>query len=81
MTNGWSLPVQDNDWVVVEATPEQMLVQGSCRSARTPVFLHPLSKEEYALARTERKTARGYTPDLPYMPPTLRSKKTLRDET
>ena len=55
------LPVQDNDWVVVGATPEQMLVQGFLPVGKDfPVFLHPLSKEEYALARTERKTARGY---------------------
>ncbi len=55
------LPVQDNDWVVVGATPEQMLAQGFLPVGKDfPVFLHPLSKEEYALARTERKTAQGY---------------------
>ncbi len=56
------LPVQDHDWVVVGATPDEMLAQGYlARGARTfPVFLHPTTREEYALARTERKTARGY---------------------
>ncbi|WP_140626593.1 multifunctional CCA addition/repair protein [Methylibium rhizosphaerae] len=55
------LPVQDNDWVVVGATPEQMMESGYLPVGRDfPVFLHPRTREEYALARTERKTARGY---------------------
>jgi len=55
------LPVQDHDWVVVGATPEQMLAQGFRPVGRDfPVFLHPQTHEEYALARTERKTAPGY---------------------
>ncbi|MEK9953682.1 MAG: multifunctional CCA addition/repair protein [Curvibacter sp.] len=55
------LPVQDHDWVVVGATPEQMVAQGYVPVGKDfPVFLHPHSKEEHALARTERKTARGY---------------------
>ena len=55
------LPVQDRDWVVVGATPEQMVTLGYKPVGRDfPVFLHPVSKEEYALARTERKTAPGY---------------------
>jgi tRNA nucleotidyltransferase (CCA-adding enzyme) len=55
------LPVQDRDWVVVGATPEQMVAQGYLPVGRDfPVFLHPRTREEYALARTERKTARGY---------------------
>ena len=55
------LPVQDRDWVVVGATPEEMIAQGFLPVGRDfPVFLHPQTKEEYALARTERKTARGY---------------------
>jgi len=55
------LPVHDHDWVVVDATPEQMIAQGYLPVGKDfPVFLHPQSKEEYALARTERKTARGY---------------------
>ena len=55
------LPVQDRDWVVVGATPEQMVAQGYLPVGKDfPVFLHPQTKEEYALARTERKTAPGY---------------------
>jgi len=54
--------VQDRDWVVVGATAEHMLAQGYKQVGKDfPVFLHPLSKEEYALARTERKTAPGYS--------------------
>lgn len=55
------LPVKDRDYVVVGATPEQMLAQGFRAVGKDfPVFLHPQSKQEYALARTERKTAKGY---------------------
>ena len=55
------LPVQDHDWVVVGATPEQMISQGFRPVGKDfPVFLHPRTQEEYALARTERKTAPGY---------------------
>ena len=55
------LPVHERDWVVVGATPEQMRAQGYQPVGKDfPVFLHPQSKEEYALARTERKTAVGY---------------------
>jgi tRNA nucleotidyltransferase (CCA-adding enzyme) len=51
----------DRDWVVVGATPEQLIQQGYEPVGRDfPVFLHPKTKEEYALARTERKTAPGY---------------------
>ncbi|OGT85185.1 MAG: multifunctional CCA tRNA nucleotidyl transferase/2'3'-cyclic phosphodiesterase/2'nucleotidase/phosphatase [Gammaproteobacteria bacterium RIFCSPLOWO2_12_FULL_52_10] len=54
-------PVQDHDWVVVGATPEAMLALGYKPVGRDfPVFLHPETHEEYALARTERKTAPGY---------------------
>lgn len=54
-------PVRERDWVVVGATPERMLQQGYQQVGRDfPVFLHPETHEEYALARTERKTARGY---------------------
>lgn len=56
------LPVKDRDWVVVGATPQTMLDQGYQQVGRDfPVFLHPASKEEYALARTERKSGNGYT--------------------
>ncbi|MFZ3220120.1 MAG: multifunctional CCA addition/repair protein, partial [Rhodoferax sp.] len=55
------LPVQDHDWVVVGATPQALVDQGFVPVGRDfPVFLHPQTKEEYALARTERKTAPGY---------------------
>ncbi len=55
------LPVQDRDWVVVGATPEDMAAQGFRPVGRDfPVFLHPDTHEEYALARTERKSGRGY---------------------
>ena len=55
------LPVKDHDWVVVGSTPEAMVAQGYRPVGKDfPVFLHPKTHEEYALARTERKTARGY---------------------
>lgn len=55
------LPASDRDWVVTGATPRQMLDAGfTAVGADFPVFLHPLTHEEYALARTERKTAPGY---------------------
>ena len=55
------LAVQDHDWVVVGSTPEHMVEQGFQPVGKDfPVFLHPQTHEEYALARTERKTARGY---------------------
>ncbi|WP_240770692.1 hypothetical protein [Neptunomonas sp. XY-337] len=54
-------PVYDRDWVVVGATPEEMLNQGfKPVGADFPVFLHPDTSEEYALARTERKSGKGY---------------------
>ena len=57
-----NLPVAERDWVVIGATPEEMLAQGYTRVGKDfPVFLHPESKEEYALARTERKSGHGYT--------------------
>ena len=66
------LPAGDADWVVVGATPEMMLASGFMPVGRDfPVFLHPDTKDEYALARTERKHGRGYrgfeffaTPDV-----------------
>jgi tRNA nucleotidyltransferase (CCA-adding enzyme) len=55
------LPVADRDWVVVGATPEEMVAQGYSPVGRDfPVVLHPQTREEYALARTERKSGRGY---------------------
>ncbi|MGR8940770.1 MAG: multifunctional CCA addition/repair protein [Gammaproteobacteria bacterium] len=56
-----NLPVSERDWVVIGETPESMRHQGFRPVGKDfPVFLHPDSKEEYALARTERKTAPGY---------------------
>ena len=56
------LPVKDRDHVVVGATPDQMTALGFVAVGKDfPVFLHPETHEEYALARTERKTAPGYT--------------------
>lgn len=55
-------PYSEHDWVVVGATPKQMLQQGFQQVGKDfPVFLHPQTKEEYALARTERKSGKGYT--------------------
>ncbi len=55
-------PVKERDWVVVGATPEQMLEQGYRQVGRDfPVYLHPDTSEEYALARTERKSGGGHT--------------------
>lgn len=56
------LPVTEKDWVVVGATPENLLEQGYQQVGKDfPVFLHPVSRDEYALARTERKSGKGYT--------------------
>ena len=55
-------PVQDRDYVVVGASPAEMLAQGFRQVGKDfPVFLHPKTQAEYALARTERKTGHGYT--------------------
>jgi tRNA nucleotidyltransferase (CCA-adding enzyme) len=55
------LPARERDWVVVGARPEELLAQGFKPVGKDfPVFLHPQTGEEYALARTERKTAPGY---------------------
>jgi len=56
------IPVKDKDWVVVGASPDELLEQGYIQVGKDfPVFLHPDSKQEYALARTERKSGQGYT--------------------
>lgn len=55
------LPIKEKDWVVVGATPEEMIDLGyKPVGSDFPVFLHPVTKEEYALARTERKSGTGY---------------------
>ena len=57
-----NLPVKDRDWVIVGATPQNLIDLGYQQVGKDfPVFLHPQSKEEYALARTERKSGQGYT--------------------
>ncbi|WP_117235745.1 multifunctional CCA addition/repair protein [Vibrio maerlii] len=57
-----NIPVYDRDWVVVGSDPQSMLDQGYQAVGKDfPVFLHPKTKEEYALARTERKSGNGYT--------------------
>lgn len=54
-------PVKERDWVVVGSTPDDLIKQGFQKVGRDfPVFLHPVTREEYALARTERKMGRGY---------------------
>ncbi len=71
------LPVQDRDWVVVGATPQMLLDQGYLQVGQDfPVFLHPQTKEEYALARTERNTAPGYRGFAVYAAPDV----TLEDD-
>lgn len=78
------LPVRDRDWVVVGSTPEEMARQGYRPVGKDfPVFLHPETHEEYALARTERKTARGYKGFAVYAAPdvTLEQDLARRDFT
>jgi tRNA nucleotidyltransferase (CCA-adding enzyme) len=56
-----NLPIKERDWVVVGASPEQLVQKNFRQVGRDfPVFLHPQTNEEYALARTERKSAPGY---------------------
>lgn len=56
-----NLPIKDKDYMVVGATPEQMLQLGYRQVGKDfPVFLHPITQQEYALARTERKVGLGY---------------------
>lgn len=63
-----NIPVVDHDWVVVGATPAELLALGYQQVGKDfPVFLNPDTHEEYALARTERKSGQG-TPVLPAMP-------------
>lgn len=78
------LAVKDRDWVVVGATPEEMTARGyKMVGADFPVFLHPETKEEYALARTERKSGRGYKGFIVYAGPdvTLEQDLARRDLT
>ena len=78
------LPVHDRDWLVVGATPEEMVAQGFTPVGRDfPVFLHPQTHEEYALARTERKSGHGYQGFTVYTSPdvTLEEDLARRDLT
>ncbi|HHM04511.1 MAG TPA: multifunctional CCA addition/repair protein [Gammaproteobacteria bacterium] len=73
------LPVKDRDWVVVGATPEDLLALGYKQVGKDfPVFLHPDTHEEYALARTERKTAPGYHGFTVHAAPDVTLKEDLR---
>ncbi|HOB65386.1 multifunctional CCA addition/repair protein [Ottowia sp.] len=72
------LPVQDHDWVVVGATPEDMVARGYLPVGKDfPVFLHPDTREEYALARTERKSGRGYKGFTVFTSPEVRIEEDL----
>ena len=78
------LPVHDRDWLVVGGTPEAMVAQGFTPVGRDfPVFLHPRTHEEYALARTERKSGHGYQGFTVYTSPdvTLEEDLARRDLT
>lgn len=73
------LEVKDRDWVVVGATPEDMLARGFKQvGADFPVFLHPSTREEYALARTERKQGRGYHGFTVYSAPDVTLEQDLK---
>lgn len=72
-------PVTDRDHVVVGATPEEMVAQGFLPVGKDfPVFLHPVTREEYALARTERKSGRGYKGFVVYATPAVTLEDDLR---
>ena len=76
---GLDAPTGDIDWVVTGATPEAMLARGFIPvGADFPVFLHPSTHEEYALARTERKTAKGYHGFTFYTAPDVTLEEDLR---
>ncbi len=78
------IDIYDKDWVVVGSSPEQMLATGFTPVGKDfPVFLHPKTKQEYALARTERKTGAGYTGFACYYAPdvTLEEDLARRDLT
>jgi len=73
------LPVTDKDWVVVGGSPEEMINNGYQQVGRDfPVFLHPDSHEEYALARTERKSGAGYTGFSCYFAPDVTLEQDLQ---
>ena len=73
------LPVKERDYVVVGATPEEMVKQGFKPVGKDfPVFLHPKTHEEYALARTERKSGRGYKGFTVYAAPEITLEEDLK---
>ncbi|MEY4642515.1 MAG: hypothetical protein RLZZ227_2509 [Pseudomonadota bacterium] len=73
------LPIKDSDWVVVGATVDEMLALKYMQVGRDfPVFLHPVTKEEYALARTERKSGKGYTGFVVHASPDVTLEEDLR---
>ena len=73
------VPHGDRDWVVVGATPEHLLAQGFTPVGKDfPVFLHPQTREEYALARTERKSAPGYRGFVVHADPSVTLEDDLR---
>ena len=73
------LPVKERDYVVVGATPEEMVAQGFKPVGKDfPVFLHPKTHEEYALARTERKSGRGYKGFKVYASPEVTLEEDLK---
>lgn len=73
------LPVKERDYVVVGATPEEMLAQGFRLVGKDfPVFLHPETHEEYALARTERKVGPGYKGFTCYAAPDVKLEDDLQ---
>jgi tRNA nucleotidyltransferase (CCA-adding enzyme) len=72
-------PFHERDWVVVGATPQQMLDAGYQQVGKDfPVFLHPQTKEEHALARTERKSGKGYTGFSVYAAPDVTLEQDLK---
>lgn len=74
-----NLPVKDKDWVVVGTSPQAMLALGYEQVGRDfPVFLHPETHEEYALARTERKSGSGYTGFVCYSAPDVTLEQDLQ---
>lgn len=76
---GLEAPSSDTDWVVTGTTPEAMIARGFLAvGSDFPVFLHPKTHEEYALARTERKTARGYHGFTFYAAPDVTLEEDLR---
>ncbi|AFP84663.1 multifunctional CCA addition/repair protein [secondary endosymbiont of Ctenarytaina eucalypti] len=74
-----NLPIKEKDWVVIGATQEEMLAKGYQQVGKDfPVFLHPESREEYALARTEHKSGQGYTGFICHSSPEVTLEEDLR---